>query len=38
MNVPVPLSDNAFGFIIVIFIALIASCTLTYIFWRKHMF
>ena len=38
MNVPVPLSENAFGFIIVIFIALIASCTLTYIFWRKHMF
>ena len=38
MNVPVPLSENSYGFSIVIFIALIASCVAAYIFWRKQMF
>lgn len=38
MNVPVPLSENNLGFLIVIVIALMASIASAYIFWRKHMF
>ena len=38
MNVPVPLSENNFGFIIVIVIALIASIIAAIVFWKKHMF
>ena len=38
MNVPVPMSENALGFGIVIVIALMASAVSAYIFWRKHMF
>ena len=38
MNVPVPLAENTFGFIIVIGIALIASIIAAIVFWKKHMF
>ncbi len=38
MNVPVPMSENALGFAIVIVIALAASAVSAYVFWRKHMF
>lgn len=38
MNVPVPLSEYPYGFIAVIFIAIIASCIAAYFFWKNQMF
>ncbi|MCR5833504.1 MAG: magnesium transporter CorA family protein [Selenomonadaceae bacterium] len=38
MNVPVPLSENHLGFVIVILIAVLASTVAAIIFWRKNMF
>lgn len=38
MNVPMPLGENAYGFLIVMGIAFVASCVAAYFFWKNQMF
>lgn len=38
MNVPVPFEGTAYGFLLVIIIAILASTAAIYIFWKKRMF
>ena len=38
MNVPVPMEGNSYGFLIVMIIALVASCIAAYIFYKNRMF
>ena len=38
MNVPMPLGENAYGFLIVILIAVTAASFAAFIFYKKRMF